>query len=81
MRRHRSSRRQDRRSNISGLHTLGDLIEQTKTDPNEDYPNHDLSRFELSASIDPTSQEFKELEALRAFVIGEGGLAAALDRH
>ncbi|KAK4197978.1 amidase signature domain-containing protein [Triangularia verruculosa] len=63
------------------IRTLQDLIDLTKADPNEDYPNHNVESFEIAANLDPASQEFKELEAARDFVKGEGGLQAAMDRN
>ena len=35
----------------------------------------------MAVSLDPESREFKELEAIRDFVRGEGGLQAAMDRN
>lgn len=67
-------------TNPRGIRTLQDLIEQTKTNPDEDYPSHNVESFEMAASIDPDSQEFKDLEATRDFIRGEGGLQAAMDR-
>lgn len=68
-------------TNPNELHELADLIHYTKTEPREDYPNHNVDNFEVAESIDPESQEHKALEALRAFVVGAGGIEAALDRH
>jgi len=60
---------------------LQDLIDHTKADPHEDYPNHNVESFEMAASIDPDSQEFKDLEATRNFIRGEGGIRHAMDRN
>ncbi|KAK0736499.1 hypothetical protein B0T21DRAFT_288605, partial [Apiosordaria backusii] len=42
-------------TNPRGIRTLEDLIDHTKTEPDEDYPNHNLERFEIAASLDPGS--------------------------
>ncbi|KAK5658137.1 hypothetical protein OQA88_2109 [Cercophora sp. LCS_1] len=68
-------------TNPLGLRTLKDITEQTKEDPREDFPAHDVEGFEFSLSLDRNSQEMKEVEALRAFIIGEGGINAAMDRY
>ncbi len=68
-------------TNPRGLRTLQDLINHTKTDPDEDYPNYNVESFEIATSHNPESCEFKELEAIRDFVRGDGGLQAAMDRN
>lgn len=68
-------------TNPRGIRTLQDLIDHTKADPDEDYPNHNVESFGLAVSLDPDSQEFKDLEATRDFIGGEGGLQAAMDRN
>jgi len=68
-------------ANPRGIRTLQDIIDHTKSDPDEDYPNHNVESFEIAVSLDPDSQEFKDLEATRDFIKGEGGLQAAMDRN
>jgi len=58
-------------TNPKGIRTLQDLIDRTKADPNEDYPNQNVESFEIAANLDPASQEFKDLEATRDFLSRE----------
>lgn len=52
-------------TNPRGILTLQDLIDHTKADPDEDYPNHNVEGFEIAASLDPDFQGLEELEATR----------------
>ena len=70
------------KTNPNNLHSLEDLIEYTKNTPEEEYPQYNVATFELALDKKYySSEKFKKLEELRAYITSEGGIEGALDRN
>lgn len=68
-------------SNPNDLHTMEDLIEYTKTTPEEAFPDRDVSKFELSLNhTHYASETHKEMLEMCKHIAADGGIAGALDR-
>ena len=63
--------------------TAEDIIEFTKTFPEEEYPEHDIGKFlwTLAEDIDVNSEKYKEMVKQEHFYGGEGGILGAMDKH
>jgi amidase len=64
--------------NIKGLH---DIIDFTKHCKAEEYPQRNVAVLERAQATDPEDGLYKKILTKDAYFTGEGGLAAALDRH
>jgi len=68
-------------ANPANLTNLADIIEATKSDPREEYPERGIDLFELADSIDLDSPEYKQSLKKNAFFAGDGGIPGVLDFH
>ncbi|KAK0736498.1 amidase signature domain-containing protein [Apiosordaria backusii] len=69
-------------TNPNNLESMQDLVAFTKATAEEDYPRHNITTFEIILDKEfYNSESFKEMEYLREYVCGAGGIEGALDRE
>jgi amidase len=68
-------------TNPEDIHTIEDLIKFHENHPKEDFPNRNVDRFKLAASINTSSSEYRKVESRMGYFSGEGGIEGALKRH
>jgi amidase len=67
--------------NPSRINNLQDLIDFTKSCPEEDYPRRNVAGLERAQATDPSDELYLKMLALNASFTGDGGIHGALSRH
>jgi amidase len=71
------------RTNPHNVQSAEDLIEFTKTFPEEEYPERDIGKFlwTQAEGIDVDSDKYEEMVKQERFYGGEGGILGAMEKH
>jgi len=70
-------------TNPNGIHSAEDIIEFTKTKPEEQYPERDIGKFlwTQAEGIDVDSEKYREMVKQELYFGGEGGILGAMDKY
>ena len=70
-------------TNPNGLHSAEDIVEFTKTRPEEDYPARDIGKFlwTQAEGVDVDSDKYKRMVEQELFFGGEGGILGSMEKH
>lgn len=68
-------------SNPNRINNLQDLIDFTKSCPEEEFPRRNVAGLERAQATDPCDERYLKMLARNAYFAGEGGIQGALDRH
>jgi amidase len=70
-------------SNPNNIHTVEDLIEFTKTDPREEFPDRDVGKFQWTQAegVDVESEKYKKMVEQEKYFGGPGGILGAMERY
>jgi amidase len=71
------------KTNPHNIQSAEDIIEFTKTFPEEEYPERDIGKFlwTQAEGIDVDSDKYKEMVKQERFYGGEGGILGAMEKH